>query len=126
MRGEIGHAAAAARGAELAWIGDSFVVRLSNLQLVPAQATFLLVGFSAVSIDLTPLGAPGCFMLTSGETTLSQIKPSFTTFVDYSIPIPNNPAFIGTLLFAQGAVLDPVNALGLVASNGGLYLVGQR
>ena len=48
-----------------------------------------------------------------------------TGWVDWTVAIPNAPAFAGVNTYVQAAVVDlPANALGLTASNAGTATLG--
>ncbi|MEZ5990507.1 MAG: hypothetical protein R3F30_15620 [Planctomycetota bacterium] len=96
----------------------------------PGGVGALLVGASPSSWgpiplpwDLSPFGAPGCSLLTS-------IDWLYGVYIDYagmaSVPlvVPNQRALIGAVFHAQWTVLDPVNQLGIVFSNGGTGKIG--
>jgi len=83
-------------------------------------------GSSALPFDLSPLGAPGCFLYVSpdafrtGRTTAS----GYIRF-DWGF-VPNDPALEGGTYFEQQFVLDPsFNALGLRASRLAACTVGR-
>lgn len=75
--------------------------------------------------DLTPLGAPGCSLLVSGEVLLSG-----TTGMDgslqFRLPVPWIPGTVGNRLFQQALVLDPVNPFGAAWTNGLRLAAGGR
>ena len=50
-------------------------------------------------------------------------RPTGNASVSFSVP--NNGALVGTEVFHQWFVLDPVNAVGLVTSNAGRARVGN-
>jgi hypothetical protein len=96
---------------------------------VPATSPVGLFAFGSSAlnpgIDLTALGMPGC----SGYATVdigvfTGGVPAAATST-FALPIPNNPALAGTVLAAQGLAFAPVNALGLVASNGLSLTIGN-
>ncbi|MEO0480113.1 MAG: hypothetical protein AAF196_11585 [Planctomycetota bacterium] len=75
------------------------------LEQVPPTAigSFLLLGFSNPGLDLTALGAPGCVLRSSGESTI----PAMTGGVPNVTPIPPLMGLAGLQLFVQAAALDP-------------------
>jgi len=83
---------------------------------------FLAIGFSNTMIgsfplpfSLAPLGAPGCFVLTSADTTVFTLTGLPVTF-----GVPNDPGYIGLRLFNQGLIPDlnvGANPLGLVTTD---------
>jgi hypothetical protein len=110
-------------------IGHTMIARIGNM---PApEAAFFLLGFSnqtssfgPLPLDLTALGAPGCF---------GRVRPEATTLLlgsngeaTLELPIPNTPAFAGMRFFTQALVLEPgLNALGVAASDAVAATVGQ-
>jgi hypothetical protein len=103
-----------------------------DLSLARASSPAILItgvsktkwGAFNLPLDLTPLGAPGCSLLCSVELTLGlATDPAGAAKVPFSIP--NTPGLVGLQWFNQFAVLDTVNVLKLVFSNGGEAIVGD-
>jgi PKD repeat protein len=109
-------------------VGTTLTVNLNHL---PLSAAILMVGFSRTTsgfgplpLDLTPLGAPGCF---------GRVSPDVTIFLTgagnaaaWNLTVPNVPAFIGQLLYNQALVLDPAfNTLGAVVSDAAGMMIGN-
>ena len=68
-------------------------------------------------------GAPGCQLYASLD--LSSLVIGANNSATYSIFIPSDPAFLGQILYAQGAAFDPtLNALGLSSSDGASFVIG--
>lgn len=69
----------------------------------------------ALPYDLTALGAPGCWLLTSSDTSF------VAQGIQFAVPVPNDANLLGVQLFAQAAA-DPSNGyhnpLGWSFSNG--------
>ena len=85
---------------------------------------FYAIGTQAQALSLTPLGAPGCSL----DVVPIDVRFAFADSVGsatWSIQIPPNPAFTGTQLHSQVAVLDLSNALGLTTSNRVLGVVAN-
>ena len=108
-------------------IGGSYTVTLASAL---ANAPVLLVcGFSdqlfgGVPLPLPLPGAPGCNLLISADVLFVQAaSPTGTS--SFPIAVPASVGLIGTQLFHQWAVFDPVNALGLVVSNAGKASIGN-
>ena len=112
----------------LPWLGDTFTMRASGL---PANSLALaMVGLQLQSIPLplaTPLGTPGCDLLTTID--LESLQPTGNGTLDLELRIPDAAFLIGYVLHAQVAPLD-VDAFGLptgVTSTNALQLViGDR
>lgn len=106
-------------------IGNTMIYTTSNIPgtaLLSAQ----LVSLAQVDpgIDLTGLGAPGCFQridLVTAATVLIFGSPTAT----YSLTLPNDPTLAGLPLAGQSASLVPgINPLSVITSNGVLSVVG--
>jgi hypothetical protein len=75
-------------------------------------------------IDLTALGAPGCFARVSLDAAVVLVGAGGIATFQFSVP--NDPALLGLQFYAQGLSLDPTaNALGLVATDAAGFIVGQ-
>jgi hypothetical protein len=99
----------------LPWQGDLFEARVTSLS--PAGLPFLALGAPAAApFNLSPLGAPGCFVqldLAFGVASTPGLNVSGSAA--WLFPIP--PSFTGTFAL-QSALLEPsANALGVVVSN---------
>jgi hypothetical protein len=108
-------------------IGSTFTLVTSP---IPAGTSLgvMLLGFLQGSIDLAPLGMPGCTgyvdFVNGGSATLLFATPSAS--VPFGIPVPNNVGLVGFQLFAQSATLSAgFNGLGVIASNGGRMEIGR-
>jgi PKD repeat protein len=109
-------------------IGGAVVVNLDNL---PQSAAIFLIGLSkttsplgALPLDLTAIGAPGCFGRVSPDVASILIGAGNTA--TWSLGVPNTAAFLGMLLYNQALVLDPgFNALGAVLSDATGMMVGN-
>jgi hypothetical protein len=111
-------------------IGKTFDVRVSDAKTTPGLG-ILLWGFSdttwgAIPLPwaLDPLGAKGCFLLTSidiiGGSAINSAGQGSVT-----IAVPNNPALYKLAMFFQWAVIDAAaNALGMAFSDGGKAVIG--
>lgn len=90
--------------------------------LLRADFGFLALGLSrtawvhgALPYDLTPVGAPGCWLSTSSETTYVAQGTQF------AVPVPAQANLLGVRLFAQAAAMPSNgyhNPLGWSFSNG--------
>jgi hypothetical protein len=74
--------------------------------------------------DLTMIGAPGCSLLSSVDLILA-VATDASGNAKIPLSIPNSSSLNGLRWFNQYAVIDPVNALQLVFSNGGEAIVGD-
>lgn len=75
---------------------------------------FLVIGARQTAINLTPVGAPGCWL--GASLDLGFPGTATATGLQFTIPIPANlPP--GTKAYAQWLLADQVNALGLVTSD---------
>ncbi|MBK8979198.1 MAG: hypothetical protein IPM29_25155 [Planctomycetes bacterium] len=84
----------------------------------------LLFGYSSTQfgafslpLDLTPFGAPSCFLLNSADAPLGPI----VTGIPLPLPVPNAPNLVGFVLYIQGVIADQSpnrNALGIALTDG--------
>lgn len=87
---------------------------------IPPSAVIsaLLISLVQANVDLTGIGAPGCFQhldLGLAGTTLLIGSPT----ASYAMSLPNDLGFVGMPLFVQGASLVVgANPLNLITSNG--------
>jgi hypothetical protein len=112
-------------------IGDTFRVRLAQAR--PSSPAMLFLGFSDANwqgiplpFELTPLGAPGCSLLTSIEHA-QPVATNALGAASFSYALPNNIYLLGERFYNQYLVADrTVNALGVVMSNGGVGVFGNQ
>jgi len=107
-------------------LGGSYDVTLDDA--APSTAAFMLVGLSDQSFQGTALpapipGAPGCDVQASPHST-QLIFTSAAGTASTNLGVPNTLSFVGLELFHQWAVLDAVNAIGIVVSDAGKATVG--
>jgi hypothetical protein len=105
-------------------LGSAFTLELTN---VAAASTFgvMVFGFGRIvpGIDLAPLGMPGCRQFVSFDST--RFFP-LVPLPQLTFGIPNRGALVGYSVYAQAATLTPgANALGALASNGGVMSLGR-
>ncbi len=101
-------------------LGSTLSVTYDNL---PLSVVISVLGFSntvssfgPLPLDLGAFGAPGCPARVSADSSTLLIGAGNTA--NYSLALPNNPAFQGMKCFLQGFVLDPpANTLGVVTSD---------
>ncbi|MBM4062829.1 MAG: PKD domain-containing protein [Planctomycetes bacterium] len=112
--------------ANLPQIGSTLNVTVNNL---PQSLAIMMVGFSntgpLLPYDLTPHGAPGCFVRVSPDVTVLLIGAGNTAVWPFAIP--NDPTLSGLRLFNQAFVLDNnpnFNALGGVVSDAAGMIIG--
>jgi hypothetical protein len=80
--------------------------------------------FGPVPVSLAGFGAPGCNLLL--DPLVLTFVPNVSGTGNWSIGIPNQAGFIGMQLVNQGmALVNGVNALGAVVTNGGEGVVGN-
>ncbi len=81
----------------------------------------LRLGLSNPVLDLTPLGMPGCTLLSDGELTTLPVGPSGVT----TLPIPSQPGLLGFPIPLQSFAMAPgINAAGIATSNGVTLVAG--
>ncbi len=110
---------------QLPALGKSFMLDLANAPL--ATGGLLFFGFAPASLDLGPIGAPGC-------TVHAQLPfLSWTVYTDWfgkwpnptPFPLPIDPNLVGAVFYNQFLLLDRgANQLGLIVSNGGKATIG--
>lgn len=102
-------------------VSSSYDVTLANA--LPSAFAVMISGLSDTVHNGLPLpaplpGAPGCSVFVSPDVTqLFVTDASGAASAPFSIPA--NPGNIGLSLYHQWAVVDPINALGLVVSEAG-------
>lgn len=104
-------------------LGQTFTMELTNLPTGTVISVFAL-GLLRQNIDASVYGMPGCVQYVSLDATILALTGggSMTTF---ALGIPNNSAFLGTQMFAQGLSFSPgYTPIGVIASNGGRVLMG--
>lgn len=111
---------------QLPMVGQVYLQQINNL---PLSAAIHVIGLSNQSssvgplpLDLGVLGAPGCLLRVSLDSTLFLAGSSNSAV--FAMNIPNQPALIGKRFYEQAAALDPTaNPLWLVTSPGyGLWI----
>lgn len=112
-----------------AWLGDTMSVDATSL---PTSVALLAMGFSdqsygatALPVDLSPLGMPGCSLRAAPEALLfASGSNNRTTF---QLPIPQATALLGVVFFQQVMAPAPgANALGMLVSGSMRGTVGLR
>lgn len=85
---------------------------------LPNTGVLSMVGTTQTSVDLAPLGAPGCTLLVD-PIVMDLIFSNSAGMAATLIDIPTNASLVGQHLFVQDAIYDPsANALDFVTSNG--------
>lgn len=88
-----------------------------------AAAAAMLYGAAVGGTSLTPIGMTGCALYSSG--TFAQVFAVQGRYSLVTLPIPNQSALVGAVLYNQAALVAPgSNPLGVVASNGGRIEIG--
>ncbi len=115
----------------LSYSGSSRIGQILNVDLASAKPTtpyFTLLGTTIGSpypLPLDAVGMPGCKLYSSILVSFAGVtNASGASTAPY--PIPNDPTLTGLMLFHQCGVVDVgANALGLVTSNAGWFVVGN-
>jgi hypothetical protein len=95
----------------------TFAITLANT--IADANTVLLFGAMMTQTSLTPIGAPGCTLLTQPLLGFP-VKADAMGNAILFIPIPADPNLVGGTPLFQWAVLDSAaNAIGIVMSDGG-------
>jgi len=83
-------------------------------------------GTTPLPLDLTPVGAPNCFLLVSYDSQLA-FQTNVSGWGQFGISVPNDPALRGTRTYLQGVVFDPLaNMHGAVYTSALELLIGGR
>ncbi|MEZ5990620.1 MAG: hypothetical protein R3F30_16200 [Planctomycetota bacterium] len=118
----------------LAASGVPMIGKTWTVTLASAPASVWTVSYTGVSdknwgpinlpLDLTGFGAKGCAILASGDLALA-VQADGSGAASLQLPLPNDSALIGAVLFQQFLVLDAkANGLGITTSNGGKATIG--
>ena len=75
-------------------------------------------------LDVSPFGAPNCSLLASIDLIIP-MGTSPAGAASLTVQVPNAPFLVGRTFYNQALVVDRVNSLGLVFSNGGAGTVGR-
>ncbi len=109
-------------------LGSVLNIAVNNL---PLSNAIMVTGygnttslFGPLPLDLTSLGAPGCFLRVSTEAPL--FLAGAGNQVNWIFNIPNDPAFSGQQFYNQAIVIDfAANAVGAVMSDATGMLIGN-
>ena len=74
-------------------------------------------------VDLTPVGAPGCFASTNANLTAFSALAAGGA-ATFSVSVPNDPALNGASLSVQATASTALNSLTIATSNGLLGTFG--
>jgi len=110
-------------------LGQSFEMKINlapaNTLVAFAQGvSFTLAGSVPLPADLGALGAPGCSLMTSAEALLPTVTNG-SGAATLIFNVPSTPSLAGFRWYAQGAVLTPANALGLLTTSAVALRVGH-
>ncbi len=118
-----------AGGATTIFPGNSSLIPGGSLDVWLIASRFASVGVLNVGLDaqryggltlpldLTPLGMPGCSLLTSIDASLPTPNPPFG--MTATLRFPNDASLGGVRFFVQALFVDPsANAAGIAATNG--------
>lgn len=74
---------------------------------LPAPLPLVVLGLTRVDLPLASLGA------VCGDVLIPSLD--YSNYISYSLPIPNDPAFLGVRVYAQGALVGvaPCQVFGL-------------
>lgn len=105
------------------WLGTTITLVASQLASA-SPAAALAFGASdgtwlgtALPLDLTPVGMPGCALLVAPDLLMP--APVQSGLAAWTLALPGVPSLLGASAFAQGfAVESGANPLGVVATNG--------
>ncbi|PIE22084.1 MAG: hypothetical protein CSA62_14370 [Planctomycetota bacterium] len=99
-------------------LGEPFTVSVDNTPNI----AFFLLGATKQSVNLSPVGMPGCTLYTDILQTSSGVAKNNVASSTFTIPAV--PSLIGMSWLQQAVVLDlKANKLGLVTSNLGQALI---
>lgn len=109
-------------------LGQTLAVTADNL---PLNVAIGLLGLSRTNsaygplpLDLSPLGAPGCFLRVRPDAMVLLLGVGNST--TWSLPLPNVPTLLSVRANQQLLVLDSAaNALGVVASDAAGLVIGR-
>ena len=112
-------------------IGKNFLLDSRNL---PQASTMAIMAFGAsrtkfgsitLPLNLSAFGMPGCFLNQSTELLVPY--PVKNGSGQFSLPIPSNTRLIAATVFAQAMIVAlSANSAGLLSSNGGAILIGNK
>lgn len=109
-------------------IGSQFALQVDHMA-AGSSLGLLLVALRRTTIDLASFGAPDCFAYVDFTVPGASVAVPFASAgpaATLRLNIPNNDSLVGLQLQAQAAALAPaLNALGVIASNGGHMLLGR-
>ncbi len=105
-------------------LGSSYDLQLTNLPANTAAFGFVSFTEAMPPMPLGSIGMPGCSSFLAGQIASFALPVSGTT-ASWTLPIPNDPTFIGLTILTQGFVLDPgANPMGAIVTNGVKGVVG--
>ncbi|MEM7204007.1 MAG: M64 family metallopeptidase [Planctomycetota bacterium] len=103
-------------------LGQPLDVTLSG---AAAQATAVLWVGSRIDLPLPATLAPGCSLYATQDALLPPRLTSAGGSASVSIPIPSTATLVGATFTSQWGVVQAVNPLGVVFSNGGEATIGS-
>lgn len=110
-------------------LGLTQTLRLQNIPNPASSIGLVIFGSVAIpgGLDLTALGAPGCFLYQTAEDIVT-VFPLTSSNMFYFLPIPNNPTLVGAAVWTQGGLLVPpgTNPLGALTGNAVELVLGTN
>ena len=108
-------------------LGSTYDVTLADA--AASAATFIVTGLSDTVYQGTPLpaaipGGPGCSVYAAPDVTQLLFTTASGT-ANATFGVPSSVSYIGLSLYHQWAVLDAVNAVGIVVSDAGRATIDQ-
>ena len=106
-------------------LGTTLTQQVSNG--IASMPAFLSLGFFTgfpFPLDLAQFGLPGCTAYFSADATLLTFL-SASGVGTLGVPIPNDPSYVGIVLYSQWFLIDPTLPSGVSSSNYGRALLGN-
>ncbi len=109
---------------EFPWVGEVFDLEVFGL--IPGNATSLL--FDTQSSAPIPFGSCTLYVDPASPTVILLPMPNADAIGRSAIglPLPNNPAFVGTQFYNQALHADPAGPSGLAMSDKGTATIGGK
>ena len=105
-------------------VGASWTLQAENAALSPLVLFFFGDVMIHPGVDLAAVGAPGCAAYTNANLG-AYVQPASNAASALSVPIPSNPALVGSTFTAQCTASTAQNTWGIATSNGLRVVVGS-